>query len=137
MRICQNDSLPNDSLTKCVFAKMILYQNAHLLKWFFSKGIYKSAPCKMYLWHLSIKMKNYTGWSKKKFMMWSRGNSKIFFDGVFLSIYIHLLKKLELSCQPIKKETYFFVLFWVYIKTKWLIKNLHFMSNELIKYFTK
>ena len=35
------------------------------------------------------------------FMMLSRGkvfkNSKIFFDGVFLSIYSHLLKKLELS----------------------------------------
>jgi hypothetical protein len=52
-------------------------------------------------------------------------NSKIFFDGVFLSIYSHLVKKLELSklrrkelwgsknpekglikkSQPIKKET--------------------------------
>jgi hypothetical protein len=32
-------------------------------------------------------------------MMWSRKvrNSKIFFDGVFLSIYSHLLKKLVLS----------------------------------------
>ena len=41
----------------------------------------------------------FTGWSKIKFMMWSRKvrNSKIFFDGVFLSIYSHLLKKLELS----------------------------------------
>ena len=58
-------------------------------------------------------------------------NSKIFFDGVFLSIYSHLLKKLDLSklCRKkvrgsktsenglfqksdlIKKETYFFVLF--------------------------
>ena len=59
-------------------------------------------------------------------------NSKIFFDGVFLSIYSHLVKKSELSklrrkkiwgsknpengffkkSQPIKKETYFCVLFW-------------------------
>ena len=43
----------------------------------------------------------YTGWSKKKFMMWSGG--KVFekfgniFYGVFLSIYSHLLKKFELS----------------------------------------
>ena len=55
-------------------------------------------------------------------------NSKIFFDGVFLSIYLHILKKLEFSklCRKnildsknsengmfqkshlIKKETYFF-----------------------------
>ena len=80
-------------------------------------------------------------------------NSKIFLDGVFLSIYSHLFQKLELSrlrkkklwisknpenglfkkSQPIKKETYFFVLFCFYIKAKWLIKNLHFISNELIK----
>ena len=44
---------------------------------------------------------HYTGWSKKKFTMWSRGkvlrNSKIFFDGVFLSIYSHLVKKFKLS----------------------------------------
>ena len=32
--------------------------------------------------------------------MW---NSKIFFDGVFLSIYSHLLKKLELSMLCRKK----------------------------------
>jgi hypothetical protein len=48
-------------------------------------------------------------------------NSKIFFDGVFLSIYSHILKKLWGSKNPenglfqkshlIKKETYFFVLF--------------------------
>ena len=85
-------------------------------------------------------------------------NSKIFFDGVFLSIYSHLLKKLELSklcrkkgfgalkirkmasskkSQTIKKETYFFVNFCFYIKIKWLIKKLHFTSNELIKYYMK
>ena len=48
-------------------------------------------------------------------------NSKMFFDGVFLSIYSHLLKKLWGSknpknglfqkSHPMKKETYFFVLF--------------------------
>ena len=63
-------------------------------------------------------------------------NSKIFFDGVFLSIYSHLLKKSELSklrrkklwvsknpekglfkkSQPIKKDTYFFILFLVLYK---------------------
>ena len=32
-------------------------------------------------------------------------NSKIFFDGVFLSIYLHLLKKLELSKLCKKKVT--------------------------------
>ena len=38
----------------------------------------------------------YTGWSKTKFMMWSRGK-------VFLSMYSHLLKKLELSKLNRKK----------------------------------
>jgi hypothetical protein len=33
----------------------------------------------------------------------------------------------------IKKETYFFVIFCFYIKAKWFINNLHFISNELIK----
>ena len=70
-------------------------------------------------------------------------NSKIFLDGVFLFIYLHLIKKLELSklhrkklwgsknpenglfkkSEPIKKETYFFILFCFYIKAKWLIKK--------------
>ena len=71
----------------------------------------------------------YTGWSKKKFMMYLEEkcllNSKIFFDGVFLSIYSHLLsyieKNLWSSKNPenglfqkshfIKKDTYIFVLF--------------------------
>ena len=35
--------------------------------------------------------------------------------------------------HPIKKDTYFFVLFCFYIKAKWLIKNLYFILNELIK----
>ena len=76
-----------------------------------------------------------TGWSKKSLSCDLEEkrlrNSKIFFDGVFLSIYSHLLKKLELSklCKKklwdsknpencmfqkshlIKKETYFFDLF--------------------------
>ena len=34
------------------------------------------------------------------------GNSKIFFDGVFLSIYSHLLKKLELSELNRKKKSW-------------------------------
>ena len=58
--------------------------------------------------------------AQKNFMMWSRGkvfenlwcdveekclkNSKIFFDGVFLSIYSHLVKKLELSKLHRKKS---------------------------------
>ena len=43
----------------------------------------------------------YTGWSKKS--LWNDieekclRNSKVFFGGVFLYIYLHLLKKLELS----------------------------------------
>ena len=48
-----------------------------------------------------------TGWSKKSLWcdleekcLW---NSKIFFDGVFFSIYSHLLKKLELSKLNRKK----------------------------------
>ena len=63
-------------------------------------------------------------------------------------MYSHLVKKLEkklwgyknpeMACSKkvslgIKKGTYFFVLFCLYIKAKWLIKNLHFISNELIK----
>ena len=36
-----------------------------------------------------------------------------------------------------KKKTYSFGLFCFHIKTKWPLKNLHFISNELIKYFTK
>ena len=72
------------------------------------------------------------------------------------SLYIHIFSRSEsfLSCvekklwdsknpenglfkksQPIKKDKYFFFNF--YIKTKWLIKNLPFVSIDLIKYFTK
>jgi hypothetical protein len=78
-------------------------------------------------------------------------NSKIFFDGLFLSIYSHLLKKLELSklCRwgsknpenglfkkvSLSKKRHIFLFFFVSIKkTKWLIKKLHFISND-IKYF--
>ena len=42
-------------------------------------------------------------------------------------------KRLVKKSQPIKKETYFYDLFLFYIKTIWLIKNLHFISNKLIK----
>ena len=55
----------------------------------------------------------------------------MFLDGVFLSIYSHLVKKLELSklsknpqnglfkkSQPVKKDTYFLVLFCFYNKAK-------------------
>ena len=48
----------------------------------------------IYLWVINY---NYTGWSKKSFLCDLEEkclrNSKIFFDGVFLSIYSHLLKK--------------------------------------------
>ena len=68
---------------------------------------------------------DYTEWSKKCLSCDldenCLRNSKIFFDGVFLSIYSHILKKLWGSKNPenglfqkshlIKKETYFFVLF--------------------------
>ena len=73
-------------------------------------------------------------------------NSKIFFDGLFLFKYSHLLKKLELSklcrwgsknpenglfkkSQPIKKEILFFILFCFY--KQWLIKKFHFISNDI------
>ena len=69
------------------------------------------------------------------------------------SLDSHLVKKLELSklrrkklwgsenpenglfkkSQPIKKETYFFVLFCYFIKAKWLKKKLHYISKDLIK----
>ena len=51
--------------------------------------------------YFEITLTKHTGWSKKKFIMWSRG--KVFeiflnsFYGVFLYIYSDLLKKLELS----------------------------------------
>ena len=67
---------------------------------------------------------------------------QIFFDGVFLSIYSNLVKKLELfrlrrkkgmgpkdpgnglfkKGQPIKKKTYFYFFFKFDIKAKWRIK---------------
>ena len=47
-----------------------------------------------------FKIQMYTGWSKKKCLR----NSKIFFDGVFPSIYSHL-KKLELS-KLCRKKSY-------------------------------
>ena len=73
-----------------------------------------------------------------------------------ISLYIHILSRsksflsyvekklwgsknpeniLFKKSQPIKKETYFF--FFFHIKTKLLIKNLHFVSNEVIKLFMK
>ena len=60
--------------------------------------------------------KKSTGWSKKS--LWCDleekclRNSKIFFDGVFLSIYSHLENGLFKKSQPIKKETYFLFLFF-------------------------
>ena len=57
--------------------------------------------------YVSILTKNFTEWSKKK--SWCDlekkclRNSKIYFDGVFLSIYSHLLKTLELSKLRRKK----------------------------------
>ena len=77
-----------------------------------------------------------TVWLKRKILNRSRGkvfeNSKIFFK-VFISVYSHLLKKLELSklwgsknpenglfqkSRPIKKDTYFFVLFLFLLQDK-------------------
>ena len=47
------------------------------------------------------------------------------------------LKILKSACskksQPIKKDTYFFVIFLFYIKTKWLIKNVYFFQMNKLK----
>ena len=92
-----------------------------MINFFFILFLFLANVCKESLLISAYRLiRVYKGWSKKR--LWCNleekclWNSKIFFDGVFLSIYSHLLKKLELSKS------------W-----KWLVRNL---KNSLSKFFS-